>query len=223
MFRLGVAGYWVVIVRLGYIHRHRVMALHVMVQHVRHVRVFTLVVQWHLKSKDMLQTERMSFHFSVGRSIVTSRMAVVWSIRFAWSMISRLRGVISRLRGMVSWFWGVVSRLWGMISWFWGMISWFWGMISRFGDMIFGCNSKNVFKGSSIGRLGIARWFMTHNFRYNKRLMVKGCRVVDRCRVMDRCWMVHRGMVYWVVQGCVCLMTVHLVMLFMYSMMGSMI
>lgn len=160
MFRLGVAGYWMVIVRLGYINRHRVMALHVVVQHVRHVRVFTLVVQWHLKSKDMLQTERMSFHFGVGRCIVTSRMAVVWRVRFAWSMINRLRG-------MISWFWGMVGRLWSMVSWFrcvvswfrcvvsrlWGMISWFWGVIGRLRSvvgwlrfMIFGCNSKNFFK-----------------------------------------------------------------------------
>ncbi len=41
--------------------------------------------------------------------------------------------------------------------------------------------------------------------------------------VVDRSWMVHRGMVYRMVQGSVCLMTVHLMMLFMYSMMGSMI
>lgn len=67
---------------------------------------------------------------------------------------------------------------------------------------------------------------MAHNFRYNNRLMM------NRCRVMYRGWMVHRGMVYRMMyrgmvyrkmKGRVCLMTVYLVMLFMYSMMSSMI
>lgn len=130
MLRLGVAGYWMVIVRLRYIHRHRIMALRVMVQHVRHVRVFALVVQRHLNAEDMLKTEGMSFHFSVWRYIVTSRMAIVWGVRFAWSMIGGLRGMVSRFWGMISWFWGVICRLWGMISRFWGVIGWLWSVVS---------------------------------------------------------------------------------------------